>query len=229
LLQIAVLQRQFLVETHLFSFTRLEEIKASSNHLKHVPTSFFNIKCLRHLELVNNEIISLLNCDVSEQFDMDDVIPDAVTWQCHSLKSLNLARNQLKSIPSAIHAANSLEKLQLFGNKITSFPMGWKCPLVSENFVYLKLSLLKFLLCFLLLVHICILPLCRLLARVLKEGVQFWYNDTSTVKGGVGLRKRSSGKPLNFTLLHVSICSKLVRNFSNTTWLCEFVPLCFFT
>jgi hypothetical protein len=24
----------------------------------------------------------------------------------------------------------------------------------------------------------------RLLARILKEGVQFWYNDTSTVKGG---------------------------------------------
>jgi hypothetical protein len=61
----------------------------------------------------------------------------------------------------------------------------------------------------------------RLLDRVLKEGVQFWYNETSTVKrGGVektflkgGLRKRSSGKPLKFTLLHVSICSKLVRNF----------------
>ena len=26
----------------------------------------------------------------------------------------------------------------------------------------------------------------RLLARVLKEGVQFWYNETSTVKGGGG-------------------------------------------
>jgi hypothetical protein len=26
----------------------------------------------------------------------------------------------------------------------------------------------------------------RLLARVLKEGVQFWYNDTSTVRGGGG-------------------------------------------
>ena len=59
--------------------------------------------------------------------------------------------------------------------------------------------------------------LIRLLARVLKEGVQFWYNDTSTVKGGGGgARKRSSGKPLKFVLLHVSICSKLVRNFSNT-------------
>jgi hypothetical protein len=26
----------------------------------------------------------------------------------------------------------------------------------------------------------------RLLARILKEGVQFWYNDTSTVRGGGG-------------------------------------------
>jgi hypothetical protein len=56
----------------------------------------------------------------------------------------------------------------------------------------------------------------RLLARVLKEGVQFWYNDTSTVWLRKRSRKRSSGRPLKFTLLHVSICSKLVRNFSNT-------------
>jgi hypothetical protein len=46
-----------------------------------------------------------------------------------------------------------------------------------------------------------------------------------------GSRKRSSGKPLKFTLLHVSICSKLGRNFSNTLGFVstEFVPLCFFT
>jgi hypothetical protein len=63
----------------------------------------------------------------------------------------------------------------------------------------------------------------RLLARVLKEGVQFRYNNTSsTVKGWGGgggggcSGKCSSGKPLKFMLLHVSICSKLVRNFSNT-------------
>ena len=66
----------------------------------------------------------------------------------------------------------------------------------------------------------------RLLARVLKEGVQFWY-DTCTIKGGGGggggSRKRSSGKALKFTLLYVSICSKLVRNFSNTL---GFVSLC---
>jgi hypothetical protein len=44
--------------------------------------------------------------------------------------------------------------------------------------------------------------LSRLLARVLKEGVQFWYNGTSTVKmGGGGSRKRSSGKPLKFNSL----------------------------
>jgi hypothetical protein len=53
----------------------------------------------------------------------------------------------------------------------------------------------------------------RLLARVLKEGVQFWYNDPSTVKRGGGSRNHSSGKRLMFTLLHVSICSKFVRNF----------------
>jgi hypothetical protein len=66
----------------------------------------------------------------------------------------------------------------------------------------------------------------QLLARVLKEGVQFWYNDTSTVSLRKRSRKRSSGKPLKFTLLHVSICSKLVRNFSNTL---GFVSSCRYT
>ena len=78
---------------------------------------------------------------------------------------------------------------------------------------------------------VCLFPanlVAKLLARVLKDGVQFWYNDTSTVKGGgggggEGWRKRSSGKSLKFTLLHISICSKLVRNFSNTH---GFVSLC---
>ena len=79
---------------------------------------------------MKNEIVSLLDDDGTEQFDIDDV-HDEVTWQCHSLKSLNLARNQLTFIPLAIHAAHSLEKLHLCGNKLTSFPVGWKCPLVS--------------------------------------------------------------------------------------------------
>jgi hypothetical protein len=43
-----------------------------------------------------------------------------------------------------------------------------------------------------------------------------------------GSRKRSSGKPLKFTLLHISICSKLGRNFSNTLGFVstEFVRYC---
>jgi hypothetical protein len=41
--------------------------------------------------------------------------------------------------------------------------------------------------------------------------------------GGGGFEKTFLGKPLKFTLLRVSICSKLVRNFSNTL---GFVSLC---
>jgi hypothetical protein len=71
----------------------------------------------------------------------------------------------------------------------------------------------------------------RLLARVLKEGVQFWYNDTSTVKRGEGgFEKTFLWKTFEvyvtscqYLFLHVSICSKLVRNFSNTL---GFVSLC---
>ena len=92
------------------------------------------IKGLRHLNLVNNQIVSLVNNNLGEQFNGNDTanIDDDVTWQCRSLKSLNLSGNRLKSIPSAIHAAKSLEKLQLRLNQISSFPVGWKCPLVSD-------------------------------------------------------------------------------------------------
>jgi hypothetical protein len=55
----------------------------------------------------------------------------------------------------------------------------------------------------------------RLLARVLKEGVQFWYNDTSTVKGGGGGGWENVPLENLWSLRHfMSVsCPKLVRNF----------------
>ena len=47
----------------------------------------------------------------------------------------------------------------------------------ASNFVH-GLNLIK--------VYLVEEPLSRLLARVLKEDVQFWYNETSTVKEGRG-------------------------------------------
>ena len=65
----------------------------------------------------------------------------------------------------------------------------------------------------------------RLLARVLKEGVQFWYNDTSTVKGGGGggVEKTFLWKTFEVYVTSCQYLSKLVRNFSNTL---GFVSLC---
>jgi hypothetical protein len=68
-------------------------------------------------------------------------------------------------------------------------------------------------------------PVRRLLARVLKEGVQFWHNDTSTVKrggGGGGSRKRSPGKPLKFMLFHVSMFPTSFEIFQThlALWVC---------
>ena len=62
--------------------------------------------------------------------------------------------------------------------------------------------------------------LTRLLARVLKEGVQFWY-DTSTVRGG-GVEKTFLWKTFE---VYVTSCQYLfqARNFSNTL---VFVSLC---
>ena len=74
----------------------------------------------------------------------------------------------------------------------------------------------------------------RLLARVLKEGVQFWYNDTSTVKkwgGGGGWLFEKTFHWKTFEV-YVTSCQYLFQarsKFVKHTWLCEFVPLCFFT
>jgi hypothetical protein len=70
----------------------------------------------------------------------------------------------------------------------------------------------------------------RLLARVVKEGVQFWYDDTSTVKGGGGggFKKTFLWKTFE---VYVTSCQYLFQacsKFFKHTWLCEFVPLCFF-
>jgi hypothetical protein len=69
----------------------------------------------------------------------------------------------------------------------------------------------------------------RLLAGVLKEGVQFWYNDTSTVNSGEGFEKTFLWKTSE---VYVTSCQYLFQarsKFFKHTWLCEFVPLCFFT
>lgn len=104
------------------------EITAVRNSLSSVPFSFFHIESLRHLNLADNAITSILSGQEYGYFQEND--DEGAVWHCSSLKSLNLAKNKLTSIPLAIHAANSLEKLQLNSNELTSFPRGWKCPLV---------------------------------------------------------------------------------------------------
>jgi hypothetical protein len=69
----------------------------------------------------------------------------------------------------------------------------------------------------------------RLLARILKEGVQFWYNNTSTVRGG-GVRENVPLENLWSLRYFISVSvPSFVQNFSNTLGFVstEFVPLCF--
>jgi hypothetical protein len=71
------------------------------------------------------------------------------------------------------------------------------------------------------------LSIIRLLARVLKEGVQFRYNDTSTVRG---VKKMFLWQ--TFEVYVNTSCQYLFQarsKFFKHTWLCEFVLLCFFT
>ena len=75
-------------------------------------------------------------------------------------------------------------------------------------------------------------PLSRLLARVLKEDVQFWYNETSTVKegrGGEGFEEMFLWKTFE---VYVSSCQyqlfqALFEIFQ--TNLLVFAAICFFT
>ena len=69
----------------------------------------------------------------------------------------------------------------------------------------------------------------RLLARVLKEAVQFWYDTSIYSKGGGGFEKMFLWKTFD---VYVTSCQYLLQarsKFFKHTWLCEFVPLCFFT
>ena len=63
----------------------------------------------------------------------------------------------------------------------------------------------------------------RLLARMLKEGVQFWYNDTSTVRGGGG---GGVEKTFLWKTFEVYITSYQYLFQAHSKF---FVPLCFFT
>jgi hypothetical protein len=65
----------------------------------------------------------------------------------------------------------------------------------------------------------------RLLARVLKEGVQFWYNDTSTVKRGGGVEKTFLWKTFEVCVTSCLYLFQARSKFFKHTWLCEFVPL----
>ena len=61
----------------------------------------------------------------------------------------------------------------------------------------------------------------RLLARVLKEDVQIWYNDTSTVKrgGGGGVEKTFLWKTFE---VYVTSCQYVFQLARSKFWLCEF-------
>ena len=72
----------------------------------------------------------------------------------------------------------------------------------------------------------------RLLARVVKEGVQFWYNDTSTVKGGFEKTFLWKTFEVYVTVLHISTVSvpssfKIFQTHLSGFVSTEFVPLCF--
>jgi hypothetical protein len=73
----------------------------------------------------------------------------------------------------------------------------------------------------------------RLLARVLKEGVQFWYNDTSTVKRGVRENVPLENLWSLRYFISVSVPSSVeIFQTHLALWvlsLCGIVPLCFFT
>ena len=107
---------------------RLQRFYATNNSLSFISPSLFNIRSLRKLNLSQNQISSL----TSDPDATDDGLQVSATWQCTSLKILNLSHNSLQYLPMCIEGANGLVNLFLDHNELKSFPLPWKCPLVSN-------------------------------------------------------------------------------------------------
>ena len=94
-----------------------------------IPASILQIPTLTKLHLAHNKIVSL--CDNHDDSEETSSTADYETWGCTALKVLNLSDNNLQYLPGGIQGATALTKLLLDRNELKTFPMPWKCPLVS--------------------------------------------------------------------------------------------------
>ena len=100
---------------------------ARNNCLYFISPSLFDIRTLQILNLSHNQISSL----IGDPDSTDDIPQISTVWLCTSLKVLNLSHNALHYLPMSIEGAGGLMTLFLDHNQLKSFPLPWKCPLVS--------------------------------------------------------------------------------------------------
>jgi Leucine-rich repeat (LRR) protein len=104
----------------LESFPNLTVLRLNNLKLGNYPNIFKNLKKLEHIDLSNNNVISIVRLGVLH-IDFPN-----------SLKTLNLSNNALASIPTNIYNLSNLEELYLENNPINHISMQ------IENLISLK-------------------------------------------------------------------------------------------
>lgn len=121
----------------LFQMHRLTALEANDNELRQLPGSVSGVHTLEHLYLSNNRLTSL-PAGLGNLFRLSSLdvhnnqlpnLPDDVFGSMGSLHELNLAGNQLTTLPGSILRCPLLREVDLSGNRFSEIPeVIWSLP-----------------------------------------------------------------------------------------------------
>lgn len=112
----------------LFSLKRLEHLSLKNNSFKEMPTIVFTLENIKYLNLSDNQINQLSSSNFNNLMNIDrvDISHNTIPFiQFQNVaypkcSNLNLKGNKLKRFPEIISQVNTLEKLDISNNNISS-------------------------------------------------------------------------------------------------------------